>query len=72
MEFEKLEIKDYQYWTLFLHENQCYLGRVVLVAKWEDAIDFIETTTAERQEFFLIGEEILRALKALFQPDLMN
>lgn len=72
MEFEELKIKDYKHWTLFLNANQCYLGRVVLMARREDAVDFIETTTAEREEFFSIGEEILRALRALFQPDLMN
>lgn len=72
MDFERLRIKDYKHWSLFLNEYQCYLGRVVLVAKRKDAVDFFEMTIAEREEFFLIGEKINRALKILFQPDLMN
>jgi diadenosine tetraphosphate (Ap4A) HIT family hydrolase len=72
MSFEKLKIKEYKHWALFLNENQCYLGRVCLVAKREDAVDLFETTVAEREEFFQAGEEICRTLQLAFQPDLMN
>ena len=65
-------IKDYNHWSLFLHENQCYLGRLCLVAKREDAIDFLEMTLDEREEFFLIGSAVKHALRLLFRPDLMN
>ena len=26
MDYEKLKIKSFKYWDLYLHENQCYLG----------------------------------------------
>jgi len=29
MDYEKLKIKSYKYWDLYLHENQCYLGRTL-------------------------------------------
>lgn len=72
MDFDRLRIKDYENWSVFLNENQCYLGRICLVAKREDAMDFIEMTIAEREEFFHAGEDVNRTLRVLFQPDLMN
>lgn len=70
--YEKFKIKDYKHWSLFLYKNQYYLGRVVVWAKREDAIDFISMTPEEREEFFSIGAEVVRVLSALFEPDLMN
>jgi diadenosine tetraphosphate (Ap4A) HIT family hydrolase len=72
IDFEKLKIKEYEYWNLYLNEYQCYLGRTCLVAKRPDAIDFIAMTRDEREEFFSIGQTLNQALKTLFQPDLMN
>ncbi|MCB9228204.1 MAG: HIT family protein [Deltaproteobacteria bacterium] len=72
IDFRKLNIKEYQHWKLFLNEHQCYPGRLCLVAKRENAIDFIAMTTAEREEFFQIAERANKALQDLFAPDLMN
>jgi len=72
IDFRKLEIGEYRHWKLFLNEYQCYLGRVCLVAKREDANDFIEMTEEEREEFFQIAKCVNKALKDLFNPDLMN
>lgn len=72
IDYEQLKIKEYKLWTLYLNEYQCYLGRVFLVANRKDADDFIEMTQAEREEFFSIAKEVNRALKKLFEPDLMN
>lgn len=69
---EELKIKEYNLWTLYLNEYQCYLGRTYLVAKRPDAIDLFETTEEERTELFTIGQEINAALRKLFQPDHMN
>ncbi len=57
---------------LYLNEYQCYLGRVVLVAKRSNADDFIDMTEAERTEFFAIAKDVNKALKTLFQPDIMK
>jgi len=70
--YEKLKIKEYKFWTLYLNEYQCYLGRVCLTANRPDANDFIDTTKAEQEEFFQIGKAVNAALKKLFSPDLMN
>ncbi len=70
--YNDLKIKEYKLWTLYLNEYQCYLGRVCLVAKREDAKDFIDITEDEREEFFYIAKKVNIALKKLFEPDLMN
>lgn len=72
MSREERTIATYEYWTLYLNEFQCYLGRTYLVANRADALDFIAMTRAERDEFFEVGARLNAALKRLFQPDLMN
>jgi len=67
-----LKIKEYAHWSLFLNQDQGYLGRMCLVAKREDAVDFFEMTLDEREELFRAGTQIKAALEQLFQPDLMN
>lgn len=73
MDYEQLKIKSYKYWDVYLHENQCYLGRVFVLLR-EDAgtEDFLSIQGEVREEFFQIGEEVKVALKTLFQPDKMN
>lgn len=72
MEFEQQKVKSYDHWTLFLHENQCYLGRTYLWANRSDAVDFIETSKAEREEFYTITRCLKKVLDDLFMPDLYN
>jgi len=73
VDYEQLKIKSYKYWDLYLHENQCYLGRTFVQLKEEDGVDdFLSIEGEVRDEFFLIGEEVKAALKILFQPDKMN
>lgn len=75
MDYNQLKIKSYKYWELFLHENQCYLGRVFVLLKDESAKnveDFLAINEEVREEFFMIGDKVKSALKILFQPDRMN
>lgn len=73
MDYEKLKIKSYKYWDVYLHENQCYLGRVFVQLRNDQGVeDFLEVSKGEREEFFRIGKEIKSALKILFTPDKMN
>jgi diadenosine tetraphosphate (Ap4A) HIT family hydrolase len=73
MDYEKLKIKSYKYWDLYLHENQCYIGRVFLLLKADNNVDdFLAVQGDARNEFFQKGNEIKNALKTLFQPDKMN
>lgn len=76
--YELLKIKSYKHWDVFLHENQCYLGRVFVLLKNAKLIndqgleDFLSIEGEVREEFFQIGKQIKKALKDLFKPDKMN
>ena len=73
VDYEQLKIKSYKHWDLYLHENQCYLGRVFVLLKNEAGVeDFMAIEGEARDEFFQIGADIKAALKTLFQPDKMN
>lgn len=73
MDYEKLKIKSYKYWDLYLHENQCYLGRVFVQLKDEKEVeDFLDIQGQVREELFQIGQNVKKALKTLFKPDNMN
>ena len=71
-EFQKFMIKEYGHWSVYLHKNQYFLGRVYIWAKREDAVDLMQMTAEEREELFDIGRAVNKALSELFQPDLMN
>lgn len=73
MDYNLLKIKSYKYWDLYLHENQCYFGRVFIQLKQDNGIDdFLSIEGEVREEFFQIGKEVKAALKILSKPDKMN
>ncbi len=73
VDYELLKIKSYKHWDLYLHENQCYLGRTFLKLKEDKGgDDFLSIEGDVRHEFFFIGERVKGALKTLFNPDKMN
>ena len=73
MDYEQLKIKSYSHWDVYLHENQCYIGRVFALLREDSGVDDLMSVDGEvREEFFLIGKEIKNALHILFQPDKMN
>jgi diadenosine tetraphosphate (Ap4A) HIT family hydrolase len=73
IDYQQLKIKSYKHWEVYLHENQCYLGRVFVQLKDDQGIDdFLAIQGEVREEFFEIGNQIKTALKTLFQPDKMN
>ena len=70
--FSGLEIKEYKYWSLQIHQNQGYLGRCVIWCKREDALDLTQATKEEQDELFLIINELKRSLLKSFNPDWFN
>ena len=73
MNYERLVIKSYKYWDVYVHENQCYLGRVFVFLREDAGVeDFMAIKGDMRDEFFLVGEQVKQALKSLFKPDKMN
>ena len=72
MDYEKYLIKEYEHWKVYLHDNQCYLGRIYVWAKRKEALDFFDMTEEEIEEYFKVGKELKKVLSKLFQPDLFN
>lgn len=72
MDYEKLKIKSYRCWDVYLHANQCYLGRVFILLREDGIEDFLAIEGEVRDELFSIGRELKAALHTLFQPDKMN
>ncbi|MDO8515135.1 MAG: HIT family protein [bacterium] len=71
-DFEVLKIKDYKYWSVFLNENQTYLGRCVIWCKRENALDLTDATLDERAELFEILNQMRSALQTAFKADWIN
>ena len=70
--FSKYKIKDYKYWSIFIHQNQGYLGRCVIWCNREDALDLADATPEEREELFSVLKKLGNAIKMIFQPDCLN
>jgi diadenosine tetraphosphate (Ap4A) HIT family hydrolase len=73
VDYTQLKIQSYKHWDLYLHENQCYLGRVFVLLKEAKGVDdFLAIEGDVRDEFFQIGQQVKGVLKTLFHPDKMN
>lgn len=65
------EIKKFPLWTVFIHPNQCYLGRCfIALNRHED--DFFDITEKELAEYFSIVKNLRNNMRELFHPDLFN
>ena len=71
-DFSKYKIKDYFYWSVFIHSNQGYLGRCIVWCKRENALDLTDATPEEQKELFLILRELHIAIQKVFEPDWLN
>jgi len=71
-DFSKFLIKDYTYWSIYIYENQSYLGRCVLWCKREYALDLTEATLEEQEELFVVLSDLKNAVTKAFQPDWFN
>ncbi len=70
-DYSKNLIKDYAYWSLYVHSNQGYLGRCIVWCKREDALDMTDATPQEREELFVVLNDLRKAIQ-IFQPDWLN
>lgn len=70
--YEQNKVKDYQYWTVYVHKNQGYLGRCVIACKRPEADDLANVTQEELLEFLQIIRELKNALQKAFQTDWFN
>lgn len=75
-DFEQDLISQYQYWAVYLHENQSYLGRTYIAllrgSDNEEIDPFIDTNIEEREELTSIFNGLKTALDVLYQPTRLN
>lgn len=71
-DFSKNLVKDYKYWSIYVHENQGYLGRCVIWCKREDAFDLADATPEEQKELFRVVNDLRKVSKECFNPDWLN
>ena len=69
--FEDFRIKDFVYWSVFLHGEQYYLGRSVIRLR-RHVEDLGDLTSEEQKEFFIVARKLRNAIKGLFRADLIN
>ena len=74
MDYEKLKVKEYNLWDLFLHEQQHpYIGRCYVWARRGEAKKVTDMTLAEGAELFqTIIPSWDNAIKNLFNHDWPN
>ena len=71
-DFSKNIIKEYQYWTVYVSDNQSYLGRCIVWCKREDALDLADASPEESAELFSIIYSLREATKKSFGADWFN
>jgi diadenosine tetraphosphate (Ap4A) HIT family hydrolase len=69
--YTKWEIKKFPLWTIYIHPNQCYLGRCFVVLN-RHMEDFFDITQEELDEYFLVVKKLRDSVRELFQADLFN
>ncbi len=69
--FKHLCIKQYRFWRLELGCNQYFLGKSLLILN-RHLEDFMEISTEEQKELFIISKKVKKALNILFKPDKFN
>ncbi|MEK7543114.1 MAG: HIT domain-containing protein [Patescibacteria group bacterium] len=71
-DFSKNLVKEYKHWTVYVHDNQGYLGRCIIWCKREDAFDLTDAIPEEQKELFLVLKDLREIAKNAFQPDWFN
>ena len=71
-DYDQNIVKKYKYWTVYVHSNQCYLGRCIIWCDRGDAHDLTNATAEEITEFLQIIKDLKVAIEKSFSPDWMN
>jgi diadenosine tetraphosphate (Ap4A) HIT family hydrolase len=71
-DYSKFLIKQYKHWGVYINENQSYLGRCVVWCDRQDAQHLTDATKEEREELFLILNDLKSAIKKAFDNNWLN
>ncbi len=69
--FEKNLIKSFEYWKVYIHPNQYYIGRCSIALK-RHIEDITETNREERKELFELLAKLRESVKNAFDVNLIN
>lgn len=72
MNFQRLQFHESRFWIWQVHENQSYLGRVVLLLKRDTHESCAHCTPEEWSDLRLQFQLYERFISSLFTPDRMN
>lgn len=72
MDYNRLLIRRYESFSLFLNQNQSYLGWVYILHNKRAESDILDITEKERRELFHIAKHAKCALLCSFRPDKFN
>jgi diadenosine tetraphosphate (Ap4A) HIT family hydrolase len=76
MDYEKFKIQDYDYWSLYLHQEQYpYIGRCYVVHRYEDFdnILFLDSESDHTTELFqVVIPDWFKAVSKLYKADWPN
>lgn len=65
-------LKKHRYWTVYLSNNQYYLGKLKILLNRRRVIDLGDLKKPEIRELFQIMKIYRKALMKCFKPDLFN
>ncbi len=71
-ESEKLLIKNFDNWKIFLHENQYYPGRIQIILGRHGPETTNELSEEEWIELKKISDKLTKTLQNLYKPDLIH
>ena len=71
-DYSRFTVKDYEFWSVQVHQDQSYLGRCVIWCKRRDAEDLADANENEQQELFKVLQDIRKATKSAFNAEWLN
>ncbi len=72
IDYSKFIIERGPLWTAQLHDDQTYLGRMIIALNRPAEIDWLDLEDADYTEYFRIARRCKQALTELFAPDMFN
>lgn len=72
MDYSKLVLGVTKYWTIYIHENQYYLGRAYISLNRMGPVDIFEITTQETEDLLINMNAVRQTIRRLFSPPHFN
>ena len=70
--FEQFALYEFNNWKLYMHENQCYLGRMYALHKSSEDVDILSLNNSDFSDLHKVVVMAKTALDSIFFPDRFN